>query len=156
MLVEVKSARPSQGIRVGSDDGSGKELQPKVAHAAKQIAMSARLVRDRHPASGHIPADRPLVGLVVTLEPFHLRQTQQLHLLEQPELPVGLAWAHDLEGVVGGLCDVRDAGALLLAALRLTDPQERDLRSAAGGYDAGNPILQDAWDRLGALGPINP
>lgn len=40
-----------------------------------QLSKSAALVRDRHPAFTRVPADRPLLGLVVTMEPFYTVNT---------------------------------------------------------------------------------
>lgn len=69
-LVEVKSVRPTEAVRVG-DPGAPTELTRMLGKAIGQVNTSAAMVRERHPALSHVPDDRPMVGLVVTLEPFH-------------------------------------------------------------------------------------
>jgi hypothetical protein len=44
----------------------------KLGKAIDQIDITAQLITDRDPAVTAVPADRPVLGLVVTLEPFHI------------------------------------------------------------------------------------
>ena len=93
VLVEVKSLRPTINVRTGQDDGEA-ELTKRIGHARDQLIRSAQLIRDGHPAFAEIPNDRPMVGLIVTLEPFHLHQTGRAEqLLVSEELAVSTAWA---------------------------------------------------------------
>lgn len=152
LLVEVKTLRPTVLVRTGQDDGEA-ELTKRIGHARDQLIRTAQLVRERHPAFAAIPDDRPTVGLIVTLEPFHLHQTGRAEqLLISAELAVGAAWAHDLEGTVAVLAEVEDAGARLLRVLGASDPWRRHLREAADGLpDAANPILDTAYERWSAM-----
>jgi hypothetical protein len=154
LLVEAKSARPSKQIRLG-DDGDAEEIDKKIGHARDQLERTARLIKARDKSFAHIPADRPLVGLIVTLEPFHLRQTMSSErVLGQTSIPIELACAHDLEGTAAGLQGVTDAGARLLDAFGHADVLQRNLRAAAKDRDTRNPILDAAWDRWAAAGPV--
>ena len=74
VLIEVKSTRPSEPVRLAGDNVA-KVLEGVLGKAVKQLNKSAALVRDRHPAFTTVPADRPLFGLVVTMEPFHTANT---------------------------------------------------------------------------------
>ena len=90
-----------------------------------------------------------MVGLIVTLEPFHLHQTGRAEqLLVSDELAVTTAWAHDLEGSVGLLAGAEDTGLRLLRELGAPEPWRRHLRQAADGLpDVENPILAAAYER---------
>lgn len=70
LLVEVKSTRPTQELRLGVLDRTSAALR-QLKHAYEQIETTANLIKARQPAFAHIPADRPIQGLVVTMEPFH-------------------------------------------------------------------------------------
>ena len=74
VLIEVKSTRPSEPVRL-ADDNVEKVLEGILGKAVKHLSKSAALVRDRHPAFTSVPADRPMFGLVVTMEPFHTVNT---------------------------------------------------------------------------------
>lgn len=148
VLVEVKALRPTIYVRTGQDDGEA-ELTKRIGHARDQLVRSARLIRERHPAFAKIPTDRPMVGLIVTLEPFHLHQTGRAEqLLASDELAVSTAWAHDLEGSVSLLAGVEDTGLRLLRELGALEPWRRHLRQAADGLpDVENPVLAAAYER---------
>ena len=71
LLVEVKSTRPNEKVRLGTDKAVT-ELTKGLERAFKQVEETAEYIRNRHPAVQHIPDDRPMIGLVVTMEPFHI------------------------------------------------------------------------------------
>ncbi|MFB6627228.1 hypothetical protein ACFCWD_22865 [Streptomyces sp. NPDC056374] len=70
LLVEVKSTRPTQHMRLGVLDRTS-AVRRQLTHAYKQLDTTADLIKKRHPDFTHIPDDRPLQGLVVTMEKFH-------------------------------------------------------------------------------------
>jgi len=152
VLVEVKTLRPTIFVRTGQEDGET-ELAKRIGHARDQLVKTARLIREHHPAFAEIPDDRPLVGLVVTLEPFHLHQTLRAEaLFAGDELPVSAACAHDVEGTVAILAQADDAGARLLRELSAATPWQRQLRQAADGLPNGrNAILDAAYKRWSAM-----
>ena len=156
VVVEVKASRPTIAVRVGQNDDD-KELLGKLGHAGKQIVTTARHIRERHPAFTDIPSDRPLVGLIVTLEPFHLQQT--LHaksIIHNSDIPETAAWVHDLEDTVACLRGAKDSGLRLLSALSTKDPEQRALRHALHDLPAArNPILDDSYQRW-ATWPHHP
>ena len=71
LLVEVKSAIPTEPVRLGTPDAAGAMLG-KIGKAFTQIDVTAQLIADRDPALAAVPAGRPVLGLAVTLEPFHV------------------------------------------------------------------------------------
>jgi hypothetical protein len=64
----LKSSRPVLATRVGQREGD-EDIAAKIGNARSQILASAKLIEDGHPAVAHVPNDRTLRGLVVTLEP---------------------------------------------------------------------------------------
>ena len=156
VLVEVKGARPTIEVRIGQDGGD-EELHKKLGHARDQIVKTAGHIRERHPAFAHIPSDRPRVGLIVTLEPFHLHQTfHAKSIIHSDDIPVTAAWAHDLEDTVACLGEAQDAGLRLLTALSTENPEQRALRHALHDLPAArNPILDDSYQRW-ATWPHHP
>lgn len=148
VLVEVKANRPIWATRLGEKRGDD-DIAAKINHAYGQIDTTSKLLTDRSPALASIPKDRPVRGLVVTLEPFHMVNTPVFDkVLTRPRTPTLVASAHELEGVVADLRDAPDTGSRLLSALS-PDTQNFNLHSAAEGLPSRrNPILEDAWQRF--------
>jgi hypothetical protein len=148
VLVEVKAARPIVALRTGTEHGEA-DATKKVGKARDQLVTSARLIRERHPAFTAIPADRPLAGLIVTLEPFFpVQTTLGDDLLANDDLPMAAAWAHEFEALVTSLMETEKPGSDLANALIRADPTQRRLHDLA--YRSGaqrNPILDDSWER---------
>lgn len=156
VLVEVKATRPVLSVRTGEADGLD-DLTKKIGKAADQLDNTARMIQANHDAVSHIPNDRPLVGLVMTLEPFFLMEDWLYgDLIGGKSIPITVSYAHVLEGVTTLLSDRADAGDRLLTALmekedpggvkipaRL-DRAEDDLKPS----DRSNPILAKAWERI--------
>jgi hypothetical protein len=93
ILVEAKATpTTADGRRAGPQLESNIDRAP--GKAIQQIGETARLIRERHPSFTGIPADRPIVGLVVTMEPYYLLS------LPSPDVPTWLASASDLEHLV--------------------------------------------------------
>jgi hypothetical protein len=149
VLVEVKASRPVLATRVGQPEGD-EDIGKKIGNARTQILATAKLIEENHPAVADIPKGRPVRGLVVTLEPFHLVQTFLYEeVLGESPVPVTIAWAHDLEGVVATLAEHPDVGERLLRALTPEPDSPPSLLDAAQGLAAQpNPILSNGWDRF--------
>lgn len=150
VLVEVKAARPVRATRLGDPEGDA-DTAKKLGYAYRQIDRTAELIRDGHPAVAAIPSDRPLVGLVVTLEPFHLVNTDICHdeVLTRPSIPTAIAPAHELEATVAVLAEVPETGRRLLEALSSDGPGGARLDDACEGLPrAPNALLDDAWERF--------
>jgi hypothetical protein len=74
VLIQCKSARMGYAANAGTSDGV-KQANTVLGKAFGQIRNNADEIRAGNPAYAHIPADRPLVGLVVTAEPFYTANT---------------------------------------------------------------------------------
>lgn len=148
VLVEVKCARPLFDSRTG-DDAAFDDAKKKIGKAVAQLENTANLIMAKDPAFAAIPSDRPIVGLIVTLEPYYLRETFRDEILESGVLPISIAWAHELENGTAQLQTASDAGKQLLGALTwATSPMKvsgtlSDIRRTKPV--ARNPIVDASW-----------
>ena len=104
----------------------------KLGKAIDQIDVTAQLIADRDPALAAVPADRPVLGLAVTLEPFHIANA--FSLLPGGRTPVTIADAAEIEVLV----TITDTppGRLRWSLDTALYEHERSL----------NPILDEAWN----------
>lgn len=148
VLVEVKCARPLLGSRTG-EIAAFDDAERKIGKAVQQLESTVTLIKDRHPAFVDIPHDRPLLGLVVTLEPYYLRETFRDSILESSVLPISIAWAHELENAAAQLQNAPDAGRQLLEALTpSTGPLKVSgtlSKISRATKAARNPIIDASW-----------
>ncbi|MBF6215824.1 hypothetical protein IU487_33025 [Nocardia puris] len=158
LLVEAKGLRSIEDARLGHENGLRK-LAERVQHARNQIATTASLIRDRISELAHIPADYPVRGLVVTLEPIHLIDTVFFaDLLEPTDVPTATTSAHDFEQVLATLLPLPDAAARILEALTAKPPYHPPSfpRAVEGLPRERNPIATRLWDDwMAAVLPTN-
>lgn len=143
LLVEVKSAIPTEPVRLATAEASG-ALSLKLGKAFKQIDTTAQLIRDRHSVVSAVPVGLPILGLAVTLEPFHVANAG-FDPLPATTTHITVADAAEIETLVT-ITDM-PPGQLLL------DRASDEVRSA-WSLDTilmdhardRNPILDEAWD----------
>lgn len=145
LLVEAKSARPTADLRLGPQHGFGDELAKKLGKAiGKQVPTTAKLIRDRQAGFTHIPHDRPMFGIVVTMEPYHLVNSPEFRgILPVTDVPTLVASASELEDAV--VATDPGLGQALLAQLERPTPAGWSLRTFVDGQPVLNPILDEAW-----------
>lgn len=148
-LVEVKAARPIWATQAGQPEGDD-DVANKVGYALTQIERTSQLIADGHPALSAIPRDRPMRGLVVTLEPFHLVNTDLYEdVLSRPSIPTIVASSYEVEQLVAVLHDGQSDLTLLKALTPGPDKIIASLAQAIEGIPlARNPLLLAAWERL--------
>jgi hypothetical protein len=143
LLVEVKSAIPTEPVRLGTPDVADAMLK-KLGKAFTQIDVTAQLIADRDPALAAVPVDRPVLGLAVTLEPFHVANAP-FNLLPAARTPVTVVDAAEIEVLV----TITDTppGQLLLDRAADYVRSTWSLDTALNGHARSrNPILDDAWN----------
>ncbi|WP_431929846.1 hypothetical protein [Nonomuraea jabiensis] len=143
LLVEVKATMPTEAVRLGDLDAA-QAAWKKLIKACDQIDAVAGYLRDGHEAYAHIrPAGRPILGLVITLEPFYLINAYDF--LPARTTPVYVASAEELERLV--TVTSTTASQLLLEhhAERAEGWHVRE--SFAGHTFERNPIVESAWQR---------
>ena len=143
LLVEVKSAIPTEPVRLGTPDAAGAMLG-KIGKAFTQIDVTAQLIADRDPALAAVPADRPVLGLAVTLEPFHMANAP-FNLLPAARTPVTVADAAEIEVMV--TITGTSPGSILLDRAADEVRSTWSLDTALNGHARSrNPILDEAWN----------
>ena len=147
LLVDAKSTRPTEEIRWGAA-GAGQKLASLLNKGIKQLGNTARLITEQHPSFAAVPADRPIIGLLVTMEPFHTVNAPFVSDALNPcDVPYRIASAEEIEALVRLGAD--DIGQRLRDLL--TDP-ERDghsVKTLAENRELGrNKILDDAWESI--------
>lgn len=155
ILVECKSARMTFGAKA-ADSSLGTIVSRSIGKARTQIDRTAQLINERHPAFRHIPADRPIVGMVVTAEPFYLGNAGFMPEYGPPsKTPSQVVSLRELEDFV---C-LDEAAAADLLQRTLEDPEKRTWAMANVMQDLGdlgkNPLLADAWKRFDFLDPTD-
>ncbi|MEU6353082.1 hypothetical protein ABZ896_27780 [Streptomyces sp. NPDC047072] len=145
LLVEVKSTRPTESLRLGVLDRTSAALR-QIKHAYKQLGTTAALIAGRDPSFRHLPADRPVHGLVVTMEPFHTANAPfQKEMQPDTDIPVTVCSATELEHLV----TLSDMSVSQLLRQRQEDPlaSAYSLNSVLVGKNHGrNAILDAGWD----------
>lgn len=97
VLIECKSARMGYAAKAGTPDGVA-QANTVLGKAFEQLKVNAQELLAGNPAYAHIPSDRPLVGLVVTAEPFYSANTPPVRsVLPDPGLPVLTISLQELE-----------------------------------------------------------
>jgi hypothetical protein len=145
ILVEVKSTRPTEPVRL-ADSRLEKALGSVLSKAVKQLNTSASLVRNRAAGFEGIPGDRPLIGLVVTMEPFHTVDAPFTRsYLPQCDIPFRVCSAYELEHLVT-VADA-SAGSLLLSHFQNQARDGWSVESALTGHESvPNRVLVQAWE----------
>ena len=140
----MKSTRPTEPVRL-ADASVADTLKRFLGRAVEQLSKSAALVRGRQAGFAAIPDDRSLLGLVVTMEPFHtVNMPRTAGDLPACDIPFRICGVMELEQLVT-VSDV-SLGRLLLD--HLTDPQKDgwSARSALEGHTRNrNAVLDAAW-----------
>ncbi len=146
LLVEVKSARPTQALRSGAA-GAAQALQRAFDKANRQLETTRDLIKAQRPEFSHIPSDRPIAGIVVTIEDFHLANSALHQPMYSPSttLPTLAVCSDELEGIVvlGG----HATQAFLQEQLLRPSGEFANLRKALSQHaPVENPILAAGID----------
>ncbi|WP_156023156.1 hypothetical protein [Terracoccus sp. 273MFTsu3.1] len=149
VLVEVKSRRLGPAARAG-DAALFASLAETLGGAKEQLTRTVERLADGHPAFAHIPTDRPMLGLIVTAEPYY---TGPAYLLDHgvatirggrlSDVPVTTASARELEWLVTHGSDLEP---MLLAEMAKAAGGVVGLRDIGKKPGVDNPILLNAWD----------
>ncbi|HEY8986632.1 MAG TPA: nuclease-related domain-containing protein [Streptomyces sp.] len=146
LLVEVKSTRPGEPLRLGAANFTD-ILNDQLGKAFDQINKSVkRISSGDHPEFGHIPRDRTMLGMVITAEHFHQINTPELRAGFPPaDIPVTVASIHELEQAVT-LTGTSLADLLLASAAQ----RGTTLRELFPAYEflERNEILEKAWKAI--------
>lgn len=146
LLVEVKSSRPPEGVRIGDPDAIKKQFS-ELAYARTQIDRTAECVIDRIPEFTEIPHDRPIVGLVITMEPWHNADFVVRDVVKEEWATPATYWgASTLEHFAS--YEIPQPGTVIMEAVEAAQ-RGRLLAEVFGDYPVReNPVLEKAWNQL--------
>lgn len=156
ILVEVKSTRATEDIRMGSAEAF-QILADKLGHAYEQIENTHRLIDQRHSAFRHIPSDLPRLGLIITMEQFPFANATPIRDRQAAAstVPTIVCSSNELEWLVS-LQD-RDLGTYLLGFLADPANEGHGVTSGLLGVEFGpNPVLDEAWESYAWGHPPRP
>jgi len=147
LLVEAKATRVPAAARAGQY--AAKELfERTLGKAFDQINRTHRAICERVPAFSVIPTDRPILGLVTTLDPWYWANSGPAReLLPDTEVATLVASARELEHLVA-VGQRQSAAEILAEILGDQERQTSALGTALTHYTEQsdeNPILRDAW-----------
>jgi hypothetical protein len=110
------------------------------------------------PSFAHIPTDRPVIGLVATLDPWYIANSFARDFLPAARRPTIVAPVNDL-GALVAIGQRRSASAVLQQITQTGDERQTwDLGTAIQDFREPtdrNPLLQQAFNRL-AFGHAEP
>jgi hypothetical protein len=142
LIVEVKVTPLSADARVGGGRLRS-DLDRALGKAIRQIERTVDLIRQEHSAFQEIPLNRPIVGLVTTLEPYFQCHSELVWRRDTPSIPILLASSRELEQLVS----ISTADEILLKAANDGDRAQWSLGNAlVGEANPLNPILAAAWE----------
>lgn len=147
ILFESKSARMTLGAQAG--DATLPAVTARyLGHARDQLDRTEQLIRERVPPFDRIPDDRPIVGVVVTSEPFYLGNSTLVEYGEGSRIPSIAMSLRDLEHWA---C-LEPAIALNVLLDVVLDQEQRTWSFSSALQQRGlldrsrrNPILDEAW-----------
>jgi hypothetical protein len=143
LLVEVKSAIPTEPVRLGTPEAT-RAVLAKLGKAFRQIDVTAQLITDREAVLAAVPDGRPVLGLAVTLEPFHIANAG-FDPFPATRTPVTVADSAEIENLatITGI----SPGRLLLdrAADEVASTWSLDTAFEGRTRDR-NPVLDEAWN----------
>jgi hypothetical protein len=150
LIIEAKATRLTEESRLGGPS-LGHDIERTIGKAVDQIEATRRLIVSRDTAVAHIPSDRPIYGLVVTLEPYHFVQIDDLQ--RPPAMPVAIASVSDFERFIAE-CLVRRRTHAELAAYTNARQTAWDLERLVNDSRSErfeNPLLDDEHKELVSL-----
>ena len=150
LLVEAKATRTPAAARAADMTAQG-TYQATLGKAFKQINRTYRALQAKAPAFDHIPTDRPMLGLVATLDPWYMANSMAREFLPPTDITTMVASARELEHLVA--IGQRQPVSRVLGEIMRPDDQrqtwELDTALEAFAEPADrNPLLEEAWARL--------
>ncbi|GAA2062881.1 hypothetical protein GCM10009839_87630 [Catenulispora yoronensis] len=144
LVIEAKSILPTQPMRLGELDALS-DITEKLARAHQQIDTTVDLIRRRHPSFSAIPADRMILGMTATLQPFHIANSlDHRQLLPATTVPVSIASAAEIETLV--MLDVASIPQFLIDLAADAERSTWALSTVMADLPyRANPILDQAW-----------
>jgi hypothetical protein len=126
-----------------------RKIEVKPPRLCRSPGKSASWIADPHPAFTHIsPADLPVIGLLVTMEPFHVVNTPFVAtVLPQSSIPYRICSAEEIEGLVH--LAANGIGGRLLQYMDDPERNGHSIKPLMENQELGrNWLLDDAWNSI--------
>jgi hypothetical protein len=149
LLVEAKSTPLTREAKMGKEKLAD-DVGRAVGKAYRQIRSSYELIRGGHAAFSKIPTDRPIHGLVVTLEPYFLVNNPLIRAtLPDPGIPTQATSSRELEHLIA----ISAENSVMDFFLETMTHEERrtwDISASLGDRTirARNRLLDAAWNHF--------
>lgn len=157
LLVEAKATRLVAAARAGAEE-TKKKVSATLSEAFKQIDRTRQAIVDGIGQFSHIPADRPFIALVATLDPWYVANFGARDLTYKPQVQTLVASVRSIETLVG-IGQRRPVSEILRQIADDTEMSTWDLGTALGGFQEPtdtNPILDTAWAKYPFNTPDEP
>jgi hypothetical protein len=119
--------------------------------AFKQLGRTLDMLNKGAPEFAHIPKDRPVIGIVATLDPWYIANSLARDFLPPASLPTIVASVGDLETLIA-IGQRRPVSEILTQVTQAGDERQAwDLGAAIREFRKPtdrNPQLQQAFNRL--------
>jgi hypothetical protein len=150
MLVEAKATRAPAGARAAGETAQDAYLRV-LGEAFGQINRTHKAIQSGTPEFAHIPTDRPVMGMVGTLDPWYIANSLARSFLPTTDVPTIVASVRDIEHMVA--VGQRGSISRVLAEIVREGDQRQTWELGVAlrdFYQPGdrNPLLQRAWERL--------
>lgn len=149
VLMEVKIYRPIQKTQEGTEEGYS-HLQTRIQKAYNQIQRTYEDMQSGDIRELPITACSRIIGLIVTLDPFHLINDPGFDdLFTRPTIPTAIVSIDDLEGAIAKLLRVDNLNEQLLKLNTHVDNPFQTLKN----YDITstpkkNPIIDETLQHI--------
>ncbi|PRB41576.1 hypothetical protein CQ020_11320 [Arthrobacter sp. MYb23] len=150
-IIECKSARMSLIAKAGSQSFP-KVFEEHITKAYRQLDENAKQITSGNKSFAHIPADKPLIGLVVAAEPLYSVNDPSIReLLPQTKIPILTLTLRDIEMI--STLDPEDAGRALSSIANDATEAGWNISAAVltqlGMKDyPKNRLMEEAFDRV--------
>ncbi|WP_328463486.1 hypothetical protein OHA21_38060 [Actinoplanes sp. NBC_00393] len=150
VLVEAKARRSPLAARA-ADASAQRQYTDTLGKAFGQLGRTLAKIHEGAAEFAHLPADRPIIGMVATLDPWYIANSFGRDFLPTPALPTIVASVRDIEHLVA-IGQRRSASDILTQIMSAGDERQAwDLGIALNDFrdpDDTNPLLMQAWNRL--------
>jgi hypothetical protein len=150
LLIETKATRSPLAARA-ADATVQKAYTDTIGDAFNQLARTLGKIQDRVPEFAHLPADRPFIGIVATLDPWYAANSLAREFLPTPAFPIVVAPLQGIEDLVE-IGQKRSISTILQDIVRANDERQTwELSTALQQFRKPtdwNPLLKQVWDRL--------
>lgn len=96
LLIEAKASRAAAGARAANETAQGAYTRV-LGEAFRQINRTYTAIKDGVPEFSHVPKDRPIIGMVATLDPWYRANSMARPFLPPTEVPTVVASVREIE-----------------------------------------------------------